>query len=70
MRWWIVANVLGLGLPLVGVPLVVAVIVAAPFALRAGWLLVPAVHVCGWCGRRFSGPYEWLCRDCEEGETP
>ena len=63
---WIGASLLVIGLAMLGVPVVIAVMVAAPFAFYAGWTLIPArSHECGWCGCRFTGPYDWVCPCCE-----
>jgi len=66
---WIIAGVLGPGLISLGVPFLVGMALSIPFALLAGWSfagsLTTTTHECGWCGRRFTGPYEWVCPDCE-----
>jgi hypothetical protein len=64
---WIAAGLLALVLPSLGMPFPWSVVVASPFAFLAGWQLHRArrPHRCGWCGRRFGGPHEWCCPDCE-----
>lgn len=64
---WIVSCVLVMGLTFAGLPFVLVVLIASPFAALAGWNLIqPPRHVCGWCGRRFGGSYDWCCPECEE----
>lgn len=66
---WIAAGMTVLILPSLGVPFPWSVVVAAPFAALAGWLLVrPPLYRCGCCGRQFTGPYDWCCPGC--GEEP
>jgi hypothetical protein len=66
--YWVAAcSLVTLG-TIAGLPLPLVVLVSAPFSALAGWYLVqpiPPSHVCGWCGRRFGGPYEWVCQECE-----
>ena len=64
---WIVASSICIAGPILGAPLWLTVVLASPFASLAGGYLIepPKRHVCGWCGRRFRGPYEWVCPDCE-----
>lgn len=66
LRYWLIACALCIGLTVAGVPIVGVVLVSSPFAALAGWHLIDAPrHTCGWCGRRWSGQYEWCCPDCE-----
>ena len=70
---WIVACTLVLGLTVLGLPFVLVVLIASPFAALAGWNLIeplPQRHTCGWCGRRFGGPYDWCCPECALKELP
>jgi len=57
---WIVA-----GLAAVFVPWPLSIVLAAPFAAWAGWVLADSRAVCGWCGTRFRGT-DWLCDECAE----
>ena len=65
--WWAIGAALSVGLPALGVPLWLTVLLAAPAALLAGWSLT-GWHKCGWCGRSFDGPYDWCCPTCARDE--
>lgn len=67
LAFWLVAGTITTVSAIFGLPLSLTVLLACPFAALAGWYLIkpPERHACGWCGRQFSGAYEWCCPNCE-----
>jgi hypothetical protein len=69
LRWWQAWFIAGAAA--IVLPLPWSIVVAAPFALWAGWHLIDQPpYECGWCGRRFGGEYDWCCPTCAKLDLP